>query len=53
MMPCNVIIRKVKGDKVEVAGIDPIASMQAVQNPSLGEIALQDQAKLKEVIDNL
>ncbi len=53
MLPCNVIVREADGDKVEVAAIDPIASMQAVQNPSLGEIALQIQAKLKKVIDGL
>jgi uncharacterized protein (DUF302 family) len=52
MLPCNVIVREADGDKVEVAAIDPIASMQAV-NPSLGEIAAQVQAKLKKVIDNL
>lgn len=53
MLPCNVIVREGEGDKVEVAAIDPIASMQAVQNPSLGEIAAQVQAKLKKVIESL
>jgi uncharacterized protein (DUF302 family) len=53
MLPCNVIIREDEGDRVEVAAIDPIASMQAVQNPSLGEIAAQVQAKLKKVVDSL
>jgi uncharacterized protein (DUF302 family) len=53
MLPCNVIVRAAEGDKVEVAAIDPIASMQAIQNPSLGEIAAQIQAKLKKVIDSL
>jgi uncharacterized protein (DUF302 family) len=53
MLPCNVIVREEEGNKVEVAAIDPIASMQAVQNPSLGEIASQVQAELKKVIDRL
>jgi len=53
MLPCNVIVREAEGDKVEVAAIDPIASMQAVQNPSLGKTAAQVQAKLKKVIDSL
>lgn len=53
MLPCNVIVREAEGDKVEVAAIDPIASMQAVQNPSLGEIASEIQAKLKKVIESL
>ena len=53
MLPCNVIVQeKVKG-QVEVAAIDPIASMQAVQNPELADIAMQVQAKLESVIANL
>ena len=53
MLPCNVIVREAEGDKVEVAAINPITSMQVVQNSSLGEIAAQVQAKLKKVIDSL
>jgi uncharacterized protein (DUF302 family) len=53
MLPCNVIVQEVGESKVEIAAVDPIASMQAVQNPSLGEIAAQVQAKLKKVIDSL
>ncbi len=53
MLPCNVIVQeKIKG-QVEVAAIDPIASMQAVQNPELADIAMQVQAKLESVISNL
>jgi hypothetical protein len=33
--------------------VDPIASMQAVDNPRLGEIAQQIKGKLRNVIDNL
>ncbi len=53
MLPCNVIVREAESGEVEVAAIDPIASMQSVQNPSLAEIAEQVQAKLKKVIDSL
>ena len=53
MLPCNVIVQEIGESKVEIAAVDPIASMQAVQNPSLGEIAAQVQAKLKKVIDGL
>jgi uncharacterized protein (DUF302 family) len=53
MLPCNVIVQEIAEGKVEVAAIDPIASMQAVQNPKLGGIAIEVQAKLKKVIDNL
>ncbi len=53
MLPCNVIVQEVDEGKVEVAAIDPMASMQAIQNPKLQEIAEQVQAKLHGVIDNL
>jgi uncharacterized protein (DUF302 family) len=53
MLPCNVIVQEIEGGMVEVAAIDPIASMQAVDNPSLGEIAVQIQAKLRKVIESL
>jgi uncharacterized protein (DUF302 family) len=53
MLPCNVIVQEIEGTKVEVAAIDPVASMQAVENPSLGEIAVQIQAKLRKVIESL
>lgn len=52
MLPCNVIVQQ-KGEKIEVAAVDPIASMQAIENQDLGEIALEIQAKLQRVIDNL
>lgn len=53
MLPCNVIVQEIAEGKIEVAAIDPIASMQAVQNPDLREIADQVQKKLKKVIDSL
>lgn len=53
MLPCSVIVQETADGKVEVASIDPIASMQAVNNPKLGDIANQVQAKLKKVIESL
>lgn len=53
MLPCNVIVQETIEGKVEVAAIDPIASMQAIRNPALGNIAMEVQEKLKKVIDNL
>lgn len=53
MLPCNVIVQEIAEGKIEVAAFDPIASMQAVQNPDLREIADQVQKKLKKVIDSL
>lgn len=53
MLPCNVIVHETHSGKVDVSAIDPIASMQAVQNPGLRDIADQVQAKLKKVIESL
>jgi uncharacterized protein (DUF302 family) len=53
MLPCNVIVQETESGEVEVAAIDPIASMQSIDNPDLGEVATQVQAKLKKVIEQL
>ncbi len=53
MLPCNVIVQETADGKTEVSAIDPIASMQAIENPKLRTVAEQVQAKLKKVIDNL
>ena len=53
MLPCNVVVQEIENDQIEVAAVDPMASMQAVENPDLREIAEQIQAKLRSVIDNL
>ncbi|MFD0975332.1 DUF302 domain-containing protein [Salinimicrobium gaetbulicola] len=53
MLPCNVIVQELDNGKVEVSAVDPVASMQAVKNDSLGDIAEQVREKLKKVIDNL
>ncbi len=53
MLPCNVTLIEQADGKIEVAAVDPIASMQAVRNESLSGIASEIQAKLKKVIDSL
>ena len=53
MLPCNVIVHELPGGKVEVAAIDPVASMAAIDNPKLRDVGEQVRAKLKAVIDNL
>ena len=53
MLPCNVIVYVNDKNETAVAAIDPIASMRAVKNDKLGEVAETIQAKLKKVISNL
>ncbi|MCU0500208.1 MAG: DUF302 domain-containing protein [Anaerolineae bacterium] len=53
MLPCNVIVQELAPGVVEVAAIDPVASMSAVDNPGLGEIGMQVRAKLQRVVASL
>ena len=53
MLPCNVIVQEKQPGIVEVSAVDPMASMQAVQNESLGSIAIEVRDKLKKVIQDL
>jgi len=53
MLPCNVIVQEISEGEVEVAAVDPVASMKAVENPALLEIANQVQEKLRKVIKSL
>jgi len=53
MLPCNVIVQEREDGKVEIAAIDPVASMQSVKNESLSEIATIIQSKLKKVIETV
>jgi uncharacterized protein (DUF302 family) len=53
MLPCNVVVQETGADKTEVAAIDPVASMQAIDNPSLKAAAEHVQALLRKVVDAL
>ena len=53
MLPCNVIVRDGGAGKTEVAAIDPVASMQAIDNPALKVAAQEVRARLSRVIENL
>jgi uncharacterized protein (DUF302 family) len=53
MLPCNVIVQEIGENMVEVAAIDPIASMQAVDNPGLQDVGQAVSNKLERVIDSL
>lgn len=53
MLPCNVIVIEQAPNQIEVAAVNPIASMSAVENQSLGNVAAEVQNKLKKVVENL
>jgi uncharacterized protein (DUF302 family) len=53
MLPCNLIIQQLDDKQVEVAAIDPVISMQAVENKGLNQIAEKVKQKLVNVISLL
>jgi len=53
MLPCNVIVQETAENEVEVAAVDPIASMKAIENRELYGIATQVQEKLKNAVHSL
>ena len=53
MLPCNVVVQDAGGGRTEVAAIDPVASMQAIDNPNLKKAADRVRLKLKKVVECL
>jgi uncharacterized protein (DUF302 family) len=53
MLPCNVIVQEKVPGKVEVSAVDPAASMQAIENEKLAEIAAEIRARLQKVIEQV
>ena len=53
MLPCNIVIQELSENHIEVAAVNPIASMMAVQNPALIGIAKEVTDKLQVVISRL
>jgi uncharacterized protein (DUF302 family) len=53
MLPCNVIVQDTDDGKSEISAINPIASMQAVGNETLGGIASEVEAMMKKVIEEI
>jgi uncharacterized protein (DUF302 family) len=53
MLPCNVIVQELGENEIEVAAIDPIASMMAIENPKLAKLASDIKHKLERAIESL
>ncbi|CAM4275493.1 DUF302 domain-containing protein [Gillisia hiemivivida] len=53
MLPCNVIVQQLDGNSIEIAAVNPLASMQAIENSELKDIAEEITKKLKKVISNI
>jgi uncharacterized protein (DUF302 family) len=53
MLPCNVIVQEKESGQIEIAAVNPIASMQAVENKALGKVAQEIKGKLEKIISKL
>jgi uncharacterized protein (DUF302 family) len=53
MLPCNVVVQELPNGSVEVSAVDPVASMQAVDNPKLAETADKVRAMLRLAVDDI
>ena len=53
MLPCNVIVQEVKPGEVEVAVVDPVASMRGVENVDLASIAGEVRDLLRKMVESL
>ena len=53
MLPCNVVVQQLSPGVIEVAAIDPVASMQAIANPALQQAAQEVRRRLASVIESL
>jgi uncharacterized protein (DUF302 family) len=51
MLPCNVIVQEISDGNVEIAAVNPIESMKAIENSDLGAVATQVTEMLKRVIE--
>lgn len=50
MLPCNVILQELENGQIEVAAVNATASMQAIDNQELANIASEISAKLQKVV---
>lgn len=53
MLPCNAIVQETRDGGIEVAIVDPAASMASIDNPALWEVAQEVRRRLSSVIDRL
>lgn len=53
MLPCNVIVVEQDNGSIEISAVNPVASMQAVENPELEEIAQEVTNRMDKVIKNI
>jgi uncharacterized protein (DUF302 family) len=51
MLLCNVVVQQREDGTVEISAVDPVASMQAIANPALGETAEEVRDMLRKAVE--
>jgi len=51
LLPCNVVVRETKPGMIEISAVDPLSTMQGVNNPALAAVAAKVAGKLRKVIE--
>lgn len=53
MLPCNIVLQQQEEGRVEISAVDPVASMQAITNVEVGQVAQDVRSQLQHVIDEV
>jgi uncharacterized protein (DUF302 family) len=53
MLPCNIVLQQHEDGRVEISAVDPVASMQAITNVEVGQIAQDVRTQLQRVVDEV
>jgi uncharacterized protein (DUF302 family) len=53
MLPCNIVLQQHEDGRVEISAVDPVASMQAITNVEVGQVAQDVRSQLQRVVDEV
>jgi len=53
MLPCNVVVQQHEDGHVEISAVDPVASMQAIDNPALADVAAKVRDMLQRAVEEI
>lgn len=53
MLPCNVIVQQLENGMVEIAAVNPVASMMAIDNPELIKVAEEKKRNSPVLLNRL
>ena len=53
MLPSNIVLQQQEDGRIEISAVDPVASMQAIPNVEIGQIAQDVRSLLQNVLDDI